>query len=281
MEMLGDIIMFKDRPLFQRANNPAPSQRMGEIQDFACFFYVVEGNYEAIESHGSFKIGAKDALIKKCGNYVAHFLSQNGDTDCEAVAIYLYPDILQEIYKNEPPSFLDKSKSILPPKKLLANELIEKYINNLYMYFDNPEMIDDELAILKLKELIMLLLKSERYENVQDFLSELFQPGKLKFTSIIENNLFSDISIDELAFVTGKSLSSFKREFNTVYGMSPAKYIKGRRLDHAAKLLTSSESAVSSIAYESGFQDPSTFSSAFHEKFETSPSQYRMDKISK
>lgn len=281
MEMLGDIIMFKDRPLFQRANNPAPSARMGEIQDFACFFYVVQGTYETIESHGSFRIGAKDALVKKCGNYVAHFLSQNGDTECEAVAIYLYPDILHEIYKNEPPSFLDKSKKIIPPKKLLANELIEKYINNLYMYFDNPEMIDDDLALLKLKELIMLLLKSERYSNVQDFLSELFKPGKLKFTSIIENNLFSEISVEELAFVTGKSLSSFKREFQKIYKMSPAKYIKSRRLDHAAQLLLSSEKPVSSIAYESGFQDPSTFSAAFQHKFDRSPSNYRLDKISK
>ena len=277
MENVNGNISFKNRPLFQRAVFEDGNSQRAEIHDYACFLYMVQGEYQPIDSHGVYQLGAKESLIKKCGNYIANFKVSEGEELCEAVYIYLYPDILHEMYKDEIPSFLDKKEKVSPPKKLVANELIEKYINNLYIYFDNPSIIDDELAELKLKELILLLLKSEQYLSVRDFLSELFSPAKLKFTSIIENHIFSEISMDDLAFICGKSLSSFKREFTKVYQETPAKYIKNRRLDHAAKLLKTTDRAIATIAYESGFQDPTTFSAAFQSKYNTSASKYRLD----
>ncbi len=80
----------------------------------------------------------------------------------------------------------------------------------------------------------MLLLRSEQYQSVQQFLSELFSPGALSFQSVIENNLYNSLSLEELALVCNKSLSSFKREFKRVYNESPAKYIKNRKLEEAA-----------------------------------------------
>jgi len=270
-------IMFRGMPLFQRARSTTPSGRLNNLQDLACFFYIVEGNYEAIESNGAYRVGAKEALIKKCGNYVAHFYGSGTAQECEAVAIYLYPDLLHEIYKDEVPSFLKDKTEVTPPKVVVANELIDQYINNLFVYFENPSMIDDELAILKLKEFVLLLLKSEQYSSVQKFLSELFSPGKLKFTSIVENNLFSNITIEELAFVCNMSLSSFKREFKRNFNNTPAKYIKTKRLEKAAELISNSTDSISGIAYDCGFQDATTFSASFQTKYGTSPSKYGLN----
>ena len=247
------------------------------MQDMACFFYIVQGKYEAVESHGSYRISEKEALLKRCGNYVSHYTNSENSEACEAVAIYFFPDILHEIYKNEVPSFLQKATQDVAPKKLVANELIEKYMSNLFVYFHNPELIDEELARLKLKEFILILLKSENYASVQQFLAEIFSPHTLKFKSIIANNIFSNISIEELAFICNKSLSSFKREFKKMYKTTPARYIKQERLANAAKLLISTQEPISGIAYESGFVDVTTFSANFQEYYSTSPSQYRLD----
>lgn len=270
-------IMFKGMPLFQRARSTTPSGRLNNLQDLACFFYIVEGNYEAIESNGAFRVGTKEALIKKCGNYVAHFYGTETKQECEAVAIYLYPDLLHEIYKDELPSFLNEETIKNPPKVVVANELIDTFINNLFIYFENPSMIDDELAILKLKEFVLLLLKSEQYSSVQKFLSEIFSPGKLKFSNIIENNLFSNVTIEELAFVCNMSLSSFKREFKKTYNETPARYIKSKRLERAAYLITHTTDSISGIGYDCGFQDATTFSASFQVQFGTTPTKYRMN----
>jgi AraC-like DNA-binding protein len=276
MENINGTITFKDRPLFQRAVFENGSKMRGHMEDFACFMYMVEGIFQPLDSHGIHQVSSKESLIKKCGHYIANFMISDREEKCEVVFIYLYPDVLHNLYKDEVPAFLDPDRKATAPKSIIANELIDKYINNLYIYFDNPEMIDDELAELKLKELMLLLLKSEQYKNVQNFLSELFSTQKLKFTTIIENHIFSEISVDELAYICGKSLSSFKREFMKIYEETPAKYIKNRRLEHAAQLLKSTDQPIASIAYESGFQDPTTFSAAFQAKFNTTASKFRL-----
>ena len=272
-----DTITYKGLPLFQRAKMNAPATQQSELQDLACFFYIVNGTLEAVESHGSYRMSSKEALLKRCGNYVSHFQKSDTGEDCEAVAIYFFPDVLHEIYKNEIPAFLKYPAKDVAPQKVVANELIDKYINNLFIYFQNPELIDEELAVLKLKELILILLKSEKYESVHQFLSDIFSPHTLQFKSIIENNLFSNISIEELAFISNKSLSSFKREFKKVYNETPARYVKKMRLEHASGLLISGSESISGIAYESGFVDVTTFSANFQDYFGTSPSNFRLN----
>lgn len=268
------VVSFKGRPLFQKAKIKTPFRVSGQMDDMACFFYLIKGTYEVIEAQGAIRVGSNEALVKKCGNYV----SQLHEGDWECITILFYPDILHEIYKFEIPSFLN-DQPVKPPGKMVANELLDKFIQNLFIYFDNPELMDEELALLKLKELVLILMKSEQYSNVSSFLANLFTPDKLHFTNAIENNIFSQLSVQELAFICHKSLSSFKREFRKIYNDTPSRYIKNRRLDHAAHLLTSTDHTISDIAYETGFQDTTTFSASFRSKFDNPPSKYRLDKM--
>ena len=266
------IVSFQGKPLFSKARFKTPFQVSGQMDDMACFFYMVEGSYEVFESRGAIKVGSNEALLKKCGNYVAHL--HEGTWEC--ITVFFYPDILHEIYKHQVPSFLSKKEGITRPKKMIANELIEKFINNLLIYFDNPDLMDEELALLKIKELVLILLKSEQYANVNKFLADLFTPDKLHFTSAIENNIYNNLSLEELAFICHKSLSTFKREFKKIYNETPSRYMKKRRLERAAELLHSTQQTISDIAYEVGFQDTTTFSASFRAQFDTSPSQYRL-----
>lgn len=270
-------INFKGKPLFQRAKYETPFRVSGKMDDMACFFYILEGSCEAYGSNGVIELGNKDSLVKKCGSYVTHF--QKGKW--EGIAIYLYPELLQEIFKHKSPSFLSETAKTVTPKKIVANELIDKFINSLFIYFDNPDLMDEELSLLKLKELILVLLKLEPQRDVHNFLSELFSPNKLNFSSTIENNIRSSISLKELAFMCNKSLSSFNREFKKVYNDTPSRYIKNQRLKYAAQLLNSTNNSISHIAFESGFQDITTFSASFRHKFNNSPSNYRLKQIRK
>ena len=95
------------------------------------------------------------------------------------------------------------------------------------------------------------------------------------YNRFIENNIFNEISIEELAFVCNKSLSSFKRLFNAHFNDTPARYIKRRRLEHAAQLLSTTTENISSIAYDCCFNDPTTFSAVFSNYFGISPTMYR------
>lgn len=270
------IIEFKGMPLFQKARFKSNDLMQGEIKDFACFFYMTEGTLTSFDARGMHQIKSKEALLKNCGNYIQRYNADDDSDTCEAIAVYLYPELLKEIYKSEVPSFLAAPHLIPPPKKLIGNKLIEQYMNNLSIYFEDPDTLDEELGILKLKELMMILLKSENHSDVRKLLSEIFAPVNVAFQEAIERNLFNDLSLEQLAFVCNMSLSTFKREFNKSFGSTPAKYIKNRRLEHAASLLVCSDYPINTIAFDSGFQDVTTFTASFTKKFAISPSKYRL-----
>lgn len=263
-------------PLFQKATFKPPFLMQGEIKDFACFFYITKGTMMSYDSRGLHQINQQEAIMKHCGNYVQKYVAPDDVDECEAIAIYLYPELLKEIYQGEIPSFLKSETDIPQPKKYIRNKLIEQYMNNLSIYFDDPEAFDEELGILKLRELMLILLKSENHESIRQLLSEIFAPVNVKFKEAIEKNLFNQLSLEHLAFICSMSLSTFKREFKKAFGDTPARYIKHRRLQHAASLLHCSDDPISAIAYDSGFQDVTTFSANFSEKYAMSPSKYRL-----
>ena len=275
MQLYHSVIEVQGLPLFEKARIKAPYSFNYSLSDRACFFYILEGNYKSIEPFGAIRLRAKESLIKQCSNYISRFLQSPEQPECEAIAIYFHPQIIKQAYKNEIPAFLTKNLKPVSAKKLIAGDLIDKFIQNLLIYFEDPELVDEELAFLKLKELVLILLKSEKRTSVLEFFSEIFYSPQLEFQQIIEHNLFSDITIEQLAFLCNKSLSSFKREFKKIYQESPARYIKSRRLEKAATMLLTTQDRITDIAFDCGYIDLTTFSSSFQKKFGQSPRQYR------
>ena len=109
----------------------------------------------------------------------------------------------------------------------------------------------------------MLLVKTEEADKIKSLITGLFTPTEINFKEVIESNLFNNLTLEELAQLTLLSLSSFKREFIKHYQTSPAKYIRKRRLEKAARLLIGTELRITDVAYDSGFSDLAHFSKTF------------------
>ncbi|MFT5569913.1 MAG: AraC-like DNA-binding protein [Cyclobacteriaceae bacterium] len=274
-------ISYKGVPLFQTAKVMAPSSSSASLDGVACFFYVLNGSFTTVQANGPHRIQEKEGLIKNnCGNFISQFKPGKNGNYYEAVVTYLYPDVFKEIYNNEVPSFFN-TEIAGTPKKLVGDHLLEEFIKGLTIYFQNHELIDDDLVQLKLKELVMILLKSKYYESVHQLFNTIFATGKHEFRTVVENNLYSPINMDEIAFLANKSLSTFKRDFKKEFDETPSRYIKRRRLERAAQLLLATDELVSRVGYDCGFQDATTFSTSFLEHFGSSPSKYRVNQIRK
>ncbi len=261
--------------MFQRAKFTANEIMQGELKEFACFFYMLEGSLISYDNRGAHRINKLDGIAKNCGRYVQQYVNEAGDNYCEAIAVYLYPELLKKIYSDDYPKVVKgRTKK---PNKYIANELVERYMNGLALYFEESDVIDEELSILKIKELILILLRSSIHKDVERLLLDIFSPAETAFKTIIENNIFNPLSMPQLAYISNMSLSTFKRTFKKVFNETPAKYIKNRRLEAAATQLLNSTSAIQHIAFDVGFQDVTTFTACFTEKFGKSPSNYRLN----
>ena len=131
------------------------------MHDEACFIYAVQGAsvvYGGTEKH---HLQTDEGMLMKCGSYVNNWHRSAETQPYEAIVIHFYPDVLHFVYQNEVPSFLARQGS--PSTKLIhkitSEEAIKHYIQGLLFYFENPTLTNEDLVILKVKELVLIRLK--------------------------------------------------------------------------------------------------------------------------
>ena len=267
--------------LFEKAIVTAPFSLARPMPDEACFIYIIKGENHSVSEVEKICAGAKEALLMKCGSYFAEMFSSKPNGTYEAVAVHFYPEILKKVYEKEMPSFLKSSNKSTETSmvKFKTDELLQKYFDSILFYFSNPDLVNEELMVLKLKELFLLLEKTSNAPQVKDLLSSLFSPKAFTFKEIITAHLFSNISLEQLAQLTNCSLSSFKREFKKIFNDTPARYIRNKKLEKATELLQITNLNITEITFECGFNDLAVFSKCFKEKYDTTPSDYRKQVI--
>ena len=270
------------KTLLQKIVLKAPAKYDFPVNDQACFLFVKEGVLLYKKEDYTIDIPSNYSLFLNClnsGNEI-----QNSESACEIVIVTFHADVLKKIYDKDLPQLLHKPENVISNKsseKINNDFLIQKYIEGLLFYFENPTLLSEDILILKLKEIILLLSQTRNADSVQIILSQLFSPTTFTFKQIVEANLFSQLSVEELAQQTNLSISSFKREFAKLYNDSPASYIKNRRLEKAAELLLVSNERISEIAFDCGFNDVANFTKSFSEKYHTTPTNYRLNQIAK
>ena len=145
------------------------------------------------------------------------------------------------------------------------------YCWSLSPYFNDPSQVNPGLLRLKVMELLYNVMDCSK--NIFRQMLQLRQPVKTDIHRVVEENYTSPISLDELAYLSGRSLSSFKREFQDIYGESPARWIREKRLSKAQQMLRSSSLSVADVAYSLGFENPTHFSRIFKQQYGYAPSQ--------
>ncbi|CAM3152280.1 AraC family transcriptional regulator [Chryseobacterium flavum] len=284
--MLNDYKKYElfGKTLIQRIDLKGPFRYDFPVSEQACFLYVINGQFQYKTDEQEFDISTNYSLFLNCISSGKHIQHSRSEDNCQIVIVTFYPDILKRIYDRELPLLLQKPEHTVSNKsseKINNDFLIQKYVEGLLFYFENPSLINEDILILKLKEIMLLLAQSQNAGSIQVILSQLFSPATYSFKQIIEANLFSQLTIEQLAEQSNLSLSSFKREFAKLYNDTPASYIRNKKLEKSAELLLISDERITDIAYECGFNDLATFTKNFSDKYNISPSAYRQERKEK
>ena len=151
------------------------------------------------------------------------------------------------------------------------SERLVAYCWSLAPYFNDPSQVNPGLLRLKVMELLYNVMDCSK--NIFRQMLQLRHPVKTDIHRVVEENYTSPISLDELAYLSGRSLSSFKREFQDIYGEPPARWIREKRLSKAHEMLRSSNLSVADVAYSLGFENPTHFSRIFKQQYGIAPSR--------
>lgn len=89
------------------------------------------------------------------------------------------------------------------------------------------------------------------------------------------DRLDEDLSVERLAEHARMSRRTFDRRFRGTYGISPARWVTGQRLDAARRLLETTDWQIARVAEATGFGSEVTFRQRFVARYSTTPTSYR------
>jgi len=153
---------------------------------------------------------------------------------------------------------------------LKPNNIFNNYIDSLLPYLENGDTISDMLLKTKIKEAVLIFLETNL--ALRNMLFDFSEPGKIDLEAYMNEHYRFNGELHELAYLTGRSLSTFKRDFYKIYGITPNKWLIKKRLDEAYYLLKEKKWKSTEVFMEVGFKDYAHFSTAFKKHFGAPPS---------
>lgn len=238
--------------------------------------FLRKGTKEVIGNDETIQITNESFVLMKSGNCLM--------TENVSESFKFYHSVLLFFSDEEVMSFIEKYNLYSSHSKEQKSFHIFKYDNFIQSYVNSLEQtlnltIDMQGKILQNKfEEIMLYLVHKNGSIFLNTLVSKLDDKIIRLTAIVENNKLSRLNLEELAFLSNMSISTFKREFAKVYSNTPMKWFSEQRLNHVAFLLKSKKSRPIDLYEEAGYENLSNFVQAFKKNFGMTPKEYQMEK---
>jgi AraC-like DNA-binding protein len=223
---------------------------------------VYFGNKAMTHKEGDFRFAVKNRLSKFVkqppagGEYRSIAICIDLDTLLELSAPYERSIAASQHYDNV---FL-----------LRANNLFKNYIDSLLPYLEYSSQITGELLKAKIKEAVLVFLSAN--PDLKNLLFDFNEPGKIDLQAFMEEHYQYNGDLQHFAYLSGRSISTFKRDFEKIFHITPSRWLTQKKLEAARLLLKEKKMRPTEVYLEVGFNDYSHFFVAFKKLFGIAPS---------
>lgn len=219
------------------------------------------------------KILPKQLLFLPRGLYtVSDLLPKEGEF--ESILFYFDDAILSEFVSNFK-NTNGKSENEESYLRLEVASSIQQFVNSLLKMYSGD--FPNNKAILKLKILELLHLMVQNKSKVKHFFQQMGLPKKRNVKLFMQDNFDKPLKVEDYAYLTGRSLSSFRRDFKLYYNTTPQNWLKKQRLDKALSILEEKSVSVTELSYAVGYDNVSYFIKAFKKRTGKTPKQYILE----
>lgn len=238
------------------------------------FLYLLQGSMKAFDGRKNYMLKSGDYCIARKNHLVRYTKYKDEDDRFEKIIITLDEPFLKRYLEKHPLSVgtFDNDNSFL---FVLEDKLIKNFIQSLEPYYIGSDEINQTFVDVKREELLLILLKNN--SRLTDVFFNFGIPQKINLEEFMNRNFRFNISMERFAFLAGRSLSSFKRDFQKTFGTNPGGWLKKKRLEEAYFQISKQNEKPSNVYLEVGFEDLSHFSFAFKKEFGLTPSEVSMN----
>lgn len=238
--------------------------------------YIHSGELEITEKVKKTVLRAGDCAFMRRDNHM--WLQKRVKEGCpyRSVVLKFSRDFLREFYhtlnSKEIPADVKRDRTslyVMPHNRVDIRSLFESVIP----YFETEVRPSEEILKLKMTEGVYAILNTDEslYASLFDFVDQ----WKIDIIDFMEKNYKNELSMQEIAYYTGRSLSTFKRDFKQCSDLTPQKWLIQRRLEAAHELIRKGGRKVSQVCYDVGFENLSHFSKIYKATYGVAPTAER------
>lgn len=234
--------------------------------------FLLGGHKELNFAGSTIQIDNTKALIITQGNCLLTE-KDHGSQDYRSILLFFSREKLTEflVKKGLLQVGSKKSKAVSPYFSFEQDVFIKAFIHSLSLHFSLGKNLSKQLLEIRFEEIMIYLADTYGNRFLSFLQHSLEQDYNLSFKNTMEVNKYTNLSVEELAFLCNMSLSTFKRRFVKVFSDTPGNWFKQKRLERARTLLQTGKATPSEIFDSSGYKNLAHFSTAFKNRFGKSP----------
>lgn len=228
--------------------------------------WFISGETKIVQAEGTHIFKAGDIFLVP-RNQLATILNYPKDgLPHKTVVMHLTAEKLRDFYAsmNVKPKPLASQKI----RRFNNHPLLESCLSSLIPYFEMKD-IPANIASLKITEAISILRAVD--PDIDSVLSNFDEPGKIDLVSYMEKNFMFNLPIEKFGYLTGRSITTFKRDFKKAFDTTPQRWLTQKRLELAHYQFAEKKMKPVDVCYEVGFENLSHFSYAFKKHFGYAP----------
>jgi AraC-like DNA-binding protein len=237
--------------------------------------YTFSGAKRIHKANKSWYLESDVAIFARKGAYV--FEKFENVEHC--VMVFFIPDsyikeVVSENRAHLPTVRMDRSP-VDAIVKLDLTPSIKAFFQSMLAYFQDPP--SENILELKFRELLLNIMSNPHNQDVLSMASNIQLHERPSIQHVMEDNFLYNLTLDDFAKISLRSLPTFKREFKAIFNTTPGRWLLHKRLENANALLQSTSKSVHEIAFESGFENSTHFSRVFKQRYGKSPLLFRKE----
>ena len=225
--------------------------------------WFISGETKIIQSGASYLFRAGEIFLIPRNQLATVILYPKDGLPHKSVVMHLSVDRLRDFYATldvKPrPSITDKIYCFK------NHPLLQSCLSSVIPYFDVEEKFPEKIASLKITEALTILRTIDK--DIDGILANFDTPGKIDLARFMESHFMFNLPLEKFGYLTGRSLSTFNRDFRKVFNATPQKWLTKKRLELAHYQITVHTKKPVDVYLEVGFEDLSHFSFAFKKHF--------------
>lgn len=228
---------------------------------------IISGGMTVVQSDRTYVLNAGDTLLFPRNQLAKAIKYPQDEKSFKCVTILINQEAIQNYYALYP--FVITKQSTQKIRFFAPHLLLDSIFNSLSFYFEMADALPLEISEMKIQEAIAILYAIDK--SIFDFLGHFDEPGKIGLRDFMEKNYMFNMSMEKFGYLTGRSLTTFQRDFRRIFNTTPQRWLTAKRLEIANYEIFEKRRKPSDVYFEVGFENLSSFSFAFKKHFGYNP----------